>query len=589
MLALTTVEDLLSSFPPLAHEPQVTYFFFRSHMPSLNNSTDAYRAILAQILHSRSMDPALMDCFSFAMACSKGQLVASRLEILDLLMLCMRYLPRHFLVLDAVDECIDSQSLIRDLLLSYRDFWTNLIIFSRPTALELATSPQIRTLSIDRNNTADIRSYSSARLNDMIEKQYFPKTLGTPGEVNKEILIYKILLGADGMFLWATLLFEYLSSRALSKRKRLDIILSIKHPERLDEMYDRIVHEMDRQNSDEKELAKRTFMWLLFARRELLPEEMKLILDPTMDADECDGEGSACDGEDFVSAAVITCGALVERTSADKLSFAHLSARDYIHRHLSTPSSPGYVPQFLKFTALEAHSLITRRCLGYVMQSLPHVRGTRNLSEVEITLHRFQFALYATFHWVEHLTQVMAELHLRREAVFSTVPANFSYFESAASALDALKLTTAFLEDSDAIKMWLQWHYLLWTAGSVTATAMKLQAFGSYSRHLEIPPNFEAEKIIKPLKALANLGLALQDIDRDWGDQLETNPNLIWQPEISSFNPNQFLESDQSIHVDVLTSARPEKPGIAQEYSQKKTVLSRDGKFLFTLSIWASK
>ncbi|KAK8001808.1 hypothetical protein PG991_014030 [Apiospora marii] len=586
VLASTSLEDLLSSFPSTPDGPQVTYFFFRSHMPGLNNSIEAYRAILSQILHTRWMDSAILDCFSFAMNCSQGQLVASRLEILDLLSLCATHLPCHFLVLDAIDECVDSEFLVNDLMSAGWCSRANLILFSRPTVPSLHSIYSSQTLSIAKRNTEDIRRYSSARLDKLIEAQCFPGNLGTPGRPNRDMLLQKITLGADGMFLWATLLFDLLSSRALTKAKRLEFVLSITKPERLNELYDRIVCKIEEQNSEERDLAVQILLWTLLATSPPETQDVKLAICSKLHPDD-DGSGSTDDDEDpfpgFSLTAIVVCGALVEETRSRLLCFVHLSAREYVLQAFSRLTSSGLPSTFLNITIMEGYCMIIQQCVGYISGLIPHLSGIRDSSGDSIE-ERFPLAHHAAFHLAEYISQVTAKLSLYGDTNDSAVPLHQDWARVISNIQAAMDSVMSFIFNPDCFQLWLQLHYL--SRVGVSRTAWKLQILGTYNRHIQKFSNYDLSRFTQALQTFADVGVTLQNIERDWGDQLVDDHSFVWRPEIGAFTPNKYIPPVASTSVDVLAPTRPDKPTLARNFSQKKTVLSKDGEHLFSLSIW---
>jgi hypothetical protein len=515
------------------------------------------------------------------MACSKGQLVASNSEILDLLRLCTMHLPGHFIILDGIDECIDSEFLSIEICRSDWGRLANIMVFSRPTVWYPPATIHLQTLDINRKNQRDIREYSCIKLDELIERGRFPQNLGAPGEVTKEQLLSSILLGADGMFLWATLLFEYLQSRALSEVQRVEIIMSIKHPERLDDMYARIVRKIDEQISDEKDLTQRIFTWIIFARWPLRLEEMKIAVSLIMNHDHHQKNTD----REFASTAKILSGALVEQVPMGGLSFIHLSAHDYVRNLFTRKYSSSYASVFPRFKVLEAECLALNQCLKFMKQLISHLGGIRDTPSTTIA-ERFPFANYAAVNWFEHLSETMAALHVRMEALDFAESRDFNHLETITSTLDTLDSAISFFKEASFFQLWLQLYYSF--RESITRIAIRLQLYSGHPNQAPTRSNHIMDQLVKLRNTLVDLGRTMQDIERDWGDHLLDNPSFIWQPEIAAFTPNQFLTADPSIVVDVLEPTRPGNSRLAQTYSQKKTVLGKDGEFLLSLSIWPS-
>ncbi len=601
-MAVTAVEDLLSFSNSVPNGPQVSYFFFRAGSPGLEHSSDAYRAILSQILHTHWMNQELVDCFSFAMSVSEGQLVASLFEVHDLLLLCTAHLPGHYVVLDAVDECMDPRVLVDDLFSLLAGTWTNLIVFSRPTVFSLLSRFSLaNTLSVAKKNSKDIRAFADKNLSTLMAKKLLPRTIDKPDHPDKQTLMGRVLLGADGMFLWATLFFDYLfNSPVLSRQKRQEIILSIRKPERLDDMYARIVEKMDEQNFEEKELAANVFMWTLYSRVPLTTGELQLAInsscedededeDDDHDEDEKEEEGEEADGDnaqddeqgsypDFTSRAIAVSGALVELTPAKSLGFIHLSARDYIAGLGKIPRGAATkCPEFLDITHIEAHCSLTTQCLAYVEEQRAHSIGPGDANKVFV-VDRFPFAIYASTNWVYHLYEALTAM-----ARSSTPPRPSTVSKVEKMLHDA----SSFAKDEKNFKSWMYLCYLFVQID--IRTAINLQNLQVVLPRVRGFFDEEGGDWLISYNTLIQLGATLQDISRDWGDQLSLNPSVIWEPEVAAFNPSLFLPENHSVKVNKLPPSRPGKAGASRKYSHKASVTTRDGRFLFILSIWPNQ
>jgi len=77
-------------------------------------------------------------------------------------------------------------------------------------------------------------------------------------------LVDHLIRGADGMFLWAKLMVNYLNSPALTPAKRLETIQHVIFPEGLEKMYDRILVFIGKQGKTERNLARNIFAWLTY-------------------------------------------------------------------------------------------------------------------------------------------------------------------------------------------------------------------------------------------------------------------------------------------------------------------------------------
>ena len=223
--------DELQARAPVAS--RTLYFFFRQE-PTLDNSTALYRSLLTQILN-HCHDDEVFDRFAFAMKHSPtAQPTGTRTELFELFLLCTKTIGPHYIMIDGIDECCDNASLINDLKRLGSD--SNLILFSRPNVKPLQeNTAREQCISIGRLNAEDIRMFLKRKLEDLSCREMLPE--------NACIKDYTqhLTMGADGMFLWARLMMEYLESEALSDQDRHDTILAIGMPEQLAVMYLRII------------------------------------------------------------------------------------------------------------------------------------------------------------------------------------------------------------------------------------------------------------------------------------------------------------------------------------------------------------
>lgn len=228
VLAAAAVDELSTILPK---DSSVYYFFFRSGIPTLDNFSAAYRAILAQILKTFGKYKQIIDKFVFAMhEPATAQITASRFDLIELLQICSSSIGNCFLVLDGIDECVDHLRLITDLQKITQDSEAKLLMFSRPNVDEIDKTfgnVQLMELSIDRATAglvADIHLFLSRKLDLLFKNRYLPS------DANKSQLVDHLKTGADGMFLWARLMVSYLKSRALTPRQRVRVITDVTLP-----------------------------------------------------------------------------------------------------------------------------------------------------------------------------------------------------------------------------------------------------------------------------------------------------------------------------------------------------------------------
>lgn len=221
------------------------------------------------------MDDDLVDRFLFVMDDgSSGQLDASRNEMLDLMKLCASAQGEFYLILDGIDECLDTPSLVEDLLTLTEVPQARCLLFGRPGGHSIApffnTVPEECRLDLRGLTDADVRRFLDThiqRLSDLL-----------PTSPPSTELVSRLAVGADGMFLWARSMIDYLKSYALTPARRLRVIMDIRSPEGLDCMYDRIMTLIFQGKEIEQELAVQILVWVALAHRPLTEGELRQAL-----------------------------------------------------------------------------------------------------------------------------------------------------------------------------------------------------------------------------------------------------------------------------------------------------------------------
>lgn len=378
ILASSVVEELGNNYLAPDASPMICYYFFSSEgRNSLEtaSSSSAYRAILAQIMQQHKNDTVLMEKLAFAATSGTAQLRASTAELIDLLLLCSQNVEHIYLVLDGIDECDDSAALIRTLgiLTTYSPL--KIILFSRISVPCLSrTVVAMQRLPVDRMAlSVDIGLYLSRCLASLIEDE-----LLFPADIPN--LVDHLVRGADGMFLWAKLMVNYLSSPALTPTKRLETIQHVIFPEGLEKMYDRILLLIGKHGKTERNLARNIFAWLAHAKA---PLTIHQLYEATHMGDLDTEDDTSHQIDLFRDTIAIVCGSLVEcrapkHASRNKSSppdilnsqphedifsirFIHLSIKEHfnqVHTMPSTVNGDSIVPR-----EPEVHFDLTRRCL----------------------------------------------------------------------------------------------------------------------------------------------------------------------------------------------------------------------------------
>lgn len=608
ILAAATIEELSSSNPT----QNTCYFFFRDHTPEFESPIQAYRSILAQTLKKHEHDEVLVDKFIFLMTKedSNGQTQATRRELLDILRICAQCESIQNIVLDGIDECNNSTQLLSDLSEVLGRTSVKVILFSRPhisIPLGLSSAHQ---LPIGKSTSKDIEAYLSRKLQSMVAQNLLPS------DVDAKTLLDPLLTGADGMFLWAHLMVNYLCSRGLTRTKRLKEIRSITLPEGLDAMYDRILYLISQWSRPDRDLAKWIFMWLTFSCRRLTAAELEATLHVrTTDIDDND-----VDFTDFNSTVISTCASLVERgqihdakfwTHVPCYRFIHLSAYEYFEARLRGRG------RFFLLSASESHLTMARGSLQYISLAVAHLLPMRercvgpNPAKGELITpdclgEIFPLLDYAMTYWAQHLK-------LHRKNMLNIFCANSTLGQEIFGSKDSLwailqaqrtqrpdEYSVSFMQlfselvsaisrivsKKTNLMVYIEISYLLATARRTDLEA--LQCWLKWVTPECGLAHMEEERLNTVLHDAEEMGRYLLLLDDQWGSKLHERPELIWD-EVTAFTPSRLLHETMGTRVYSLFSNHFNSQKVGSKYLCKVSETSKDQKYVGILSIWPSR
>ena len=527
----------------------------------------------------------ILDKYTYAMnMISRGQRTATHTELFELLILCCQAVDRVEIVLDAVDECIDPDTLVQQLLELTQICSVRLIVFCRPTVSPLCQSvPQGLRLSL-RNESAvhDIRVYLRRKLEDLSDLGYFPE------DCDLEELCERLVLGADGMFLWARLMFSYLSSPALTLWQRLDDIAEINLPEGLDAMYLKIINLILGSSHAAKDLARRVLTWLLYAHRELAPRELEAALIVGTGRHLKDGDKFI----NFIDTVLLACAGLIERETdrgwiADlddrPFRFIHLSVKHYLlslvnnESSRSTIASPAQVTYRLVLSKEQAHKNMATSCLQSLTFRLPAQplsdRNRKNIGQEELQ-RSFPFCSYASMYWISHLASSIA----------ATEKVTSQQCQLSDGYDQLIVVLSSFFAKRLVVTAWVEACYML----KAPPSAEELKKWGRmiWSLKRQIPAALmDMSEVGQEAIEFAEYLMTLQ---RLWGAKLIACPQCIWD-EVTAFTPSKFLHQSSTTTVQTLIPESTPGENSSLKEIKKISQLTTDAAHVTVLSIWPSR
>jgi hypothetical protein len=421
ILAASTVSELRSGVSVDNKEANtVSYFFFDYSNPMQISRRSAYASLLAQVLHRCHENLEILDLFTVALTNRReGQSTATVSELLDLLGWLSSRLNNWFVVIDAVDECDQPDNFLAGLLSPLACENARFLLFSRPNVGYLRRKAKLATcISLTPERVeADLRCYFTSQLEDMQDSDLIHES------IDLDHLIQCLLRGADGMFEWARLMIAYLRSDALPPSARLQAIQDLKTPERLDDMYLRILAMIASKLQVEQLFARRVFTWLAYGKRSLHDSQLQDLLvtlsnEQSSSQKELKGSDSVDQFADFEHSLVMVCSSLVElRWSADFQAkicrFVHHSAFEFFRSKCSAPDatygSPVGTINYFHPARFEVEAELTTTCLLYhrlrnlksPLSGTMFERASRHVLD-----KNFSFLQYAANFWADYVRRM---------------------------------------------------------------------------------------------------------------------------------------------------------------------------------------
>lgn len=297
-------------------------------------------------------------------------------------------------VVDGVDECSNSVTVMLDRIheLLTRSKASKAVVLGRPHALE-ATRVSGHSIDIDSQLIqSDLHSYISAK----VEQNQGLQKLGT-----KDIVLNTLLEKSEGMFLWAKLMVDELSSASSVK----EVTHKIHHqPRGLQAAYRRILLQLQQDLDDfEVRLAQNLLAFIVAAGRPLTVEELNYAQALVLRTDDESSTRSAI--EDYLILDAIqkirrVCGGLVD-IKDDKVSLVHVTAKEFLLRPVEEWGDNDTAVVSFQLCIDDSHELIGLSCLDHLSlfgtalrQASEATNPTSNDPDRPFLLYAADFAVY---------------------------------------------------------------------------------------------------------------------------------------------------------------------------------------------------
>lgn len=547
-----------------ASSEMITYFFFSHASLESASRLNAYREILSQIFHGYEHDTAVFDAFVLARMSSASSKASSQ-ELLELLsMLASRHVEHLKLVLDGVDESDDPDRVVKDITAALKGTRAKVLLLSRPNVRALrgyigATRPV--SLSLTRHSVdGDIRYYLSDKLNNLADR-------GLLAQRPTEHLINHLLDCANGMFLWARLMMDYVESPALGSAEcRIEALWEATEHEDLERMYLRILGLISKQIKPERVLAQRILMWLTFQHRSLSRSELWEVLykvrEPYVPSEMGPRELlSARDATRFDDAVIVLCGSLVERIG-DGYRLIHYTATEFLRDYRAWDLDSAVSQQLAR--PAESHAALAEQCLEYLVFRIPSapLSGDKRWGvTADACRAMIPFASYAAVYWAKH--------------------AKFALLNHCGSLEAKTTCMSKFLFDKDGINAWVELLYVFASRETILSFIKELHELSDL---LQSEPSSTCRFSDLGAKTAA-LAQDMASLNRNWGDTLVGQPYFIWN-DVTAFGHSTSFATTSSVLLHSFTPKGNTRTNLSSKPLFSISRVSTYEETLGVLSIW---
>ncbi|WAO90276.1 NACHT domain-containing protein [Fusarium falciforme] len=306
-------------------------------------------------------------------------------ELLESLHRITEPFSRVFIVVDALDECQESDNCLSTFLSGLFDLQQkleiNIFATTRPLGHIKSRFEKAITMEI-RAQSDDVRKYVNGRLGEL------PRIVQRDPEL-QEAVIGTISRAVDGMFLLAQLHFESLIGKMTAKVIRTTLESLPTGSKAYDSAYEEAMNRVQDQNKDKRDMAQKALLWITCAKERLTKPELQeaLAVEPgetNLDQDNLPNM------EDVAS---VCAGLITVDEESDVVRLVHYTAQDFFERTRR---------DWFK----DAESHIAEVCLTYLL--FKRLQGGRDDKEWQskIPLQR-----YAARNWGHHVRDASLQKH----------------------------------------------------------------------------------------------------------------------------------------------------------------------------------
>ncbi|OBT56261.1 hypothetical protein VE04_05107, partial [Pseudogymnoascus sp. 24MN13] len=292
---------------------------------------------------------------------------------------------KAYIIIDALDECTDSDGTRSDLLTILQNLQAKTNISLMATSRFDAWieqlfqgSPMLKIWASD----ADVTRFVAGHIRRL------PKCVQRDPELQAEIQD-RIVQAVDGMFLLARLHVDSLLGKGTKKEIRSTLKNLPKGSTALSKSYDEAIKRIEGQLPDESARAKRVLSWITYAKRQLTTKELSHAL--AVEAGELElDEDNILDIEDIIS---VCAGLVAVDEESDVIRLVHYTTQEYFER-VRDAWSP------------KAQEEIASTCLTYLSFQTFNTGHCHSDEDFERRIIQNPFLDYAARYWGNHAITV---------------------------------------------------------------------------------------------------------------------------------------------------------------------------------------
>ncbi|KFY74396.1 hypothetical protein V499_05573 [Pseudogymnoascus sp. VKM F-103] len=381
MIAAIAVDHIWKAFQ--GDNVGVAYVYCNYKRRETQTTTDLLAAILKQLVQERPLYGKPVTALHML---HTGRRTRPSLdEICTALDSVLSNYSKAYIVIDALDECSDSDGTRSELLAILRGLQaktdTRLMVTSRfVSRIEqlFEGSPMLEI----RASEADVKRFVAGQLHRL------PMCVQRDPELQAETQD-GIVLAVDGMFLLARLHVDSLRGKTTKKAVRATLKKLPRGSTALNEAYDEAIERIESQLPEESELAKTVLSWITYAMRQLTTKELAHALAVEAGESELD-EDNIPDIEDVIS---VCAGLVTVDEESDVIRLVHYTTQEYFER-VREVWNP------------KAQEEIASTCLTYLSFQTFSTGRCTNDEDFASRIRQNPFVDYAARYWGTHALTV---------------------------------------------------------------------------------------------------------------------------------------------------------------------------------------